>query len=135
MQGNRLILFAHGSRDPVWLETFRNLAREVGMQLGYERIALAFMEFAEPTLVDALAEAVEEEAFQVKILPLFLSAGGHVSKDIPRLVDSAKSRFPELDIELLPPIGEYRSFGSLVSWIARSALNGTPDTDAGSASG
>jgi sirohydrochlorin cobaltochelatase len=125
MNGDRLILFAHGSRDPVWLETFRKLARNLSAELGYDRIALAFMEFAEPTLYEAWAEALDDGAIRVKILPLFLSAGGHVSKDIPRLVDSAKVRLPDLDIELLPPIGEYRSFGSLVSWIARSALNGS----------
>jgi hypothetical protein len=60
------------------------------------------MEYAEPTLYDALAEALDEGDRTVKILPLFLSAGGHVSRDIPRMVDSAKIRLPELDIELLP---------------------------------
>jgi sirohydrochlorin cobaltochelatase len=89
------------------------------------------MEFAEPRLDEALGDALSDGACDIKILPLFLSAGGHVSKDIPRLVDSAKIRFPELDIELLPPIGEYRSFGALVHWIARSALSGAVKTSAG----
>jgi sirohydrochlorin cobaltochelatase len=134
MKGKRLILFAHGSRDPVWLETFRRLARELSSELGHDRIALAFMEFAGPTLGDALAEASDEGAHQIKLLPLFLSAGGHVSRDIPRLVDSAKLRFPELEIELLPPIGEYRSFSNLVGWVARSALNGVSRSEVRSVS-
>jgi sirohydrochlorin cobaltochelatase len=135
MNGERLLLFAHGSRDPVWLETFHNLARKLGSELGHDRIAIAFMEFAEPTLLDALAEASEEGVSTIKLLPLFLSAGGHVSRDIPSMVDSARIRFPDLEIELLPPIGEYRSFGSLVSWIARSALNGSAVGRPGSLSG
>ena len=123
MNGNRLILFAHGSRDPVWLETFRRLARDMSAQLGADRIDLAFMEFSGPTLFDVLGDAETDGACDIKVLPLFLSAGGHVSRDIPRLIDSAKMRFPGLDIELLPPIGEYRSFSALVHWIARSALS------------
>jgi sirohydrochlorin cobaltochelatase len=131
MKDDRLILFAHGSKDPVWLETFNKLARDLGAQLGKDRIDLAFMEFAEPTLFDVLGDATADGAHDIKILPLFLSAGGHVSRDIPRLVDSAKVRFPELDIELLPPIGEYRSFAALVHWIARSALSGAVKASVG----
>jgi sirohydrochlorin cobaltochelatase len=131
MNGERLILFAHGSNDPVWLETFHKLARDLASQLGHDRIDLAFMEFSHPTLFDALGDALADGARDIKILPLFLSAGGHVSREIPRLIDSAKIRFPELDIELLPPIGEYRSFAALVHWIARSALSSAAKASAG----
>jgi sirohydrochlorin cobaltochelatase len=123
MNDTKVMLFAHGSRDPLWLDTFRKLTRELSAELGEHRVGLAFMEFAKPTLFAALAEAQFEGTRNIKLLPLFLSAGGHVSRDIPRLVHAARLRFPDMEIELLSPIGEHPSFSSLVGWVARTALN------------
>jgi len=93
------------------------------------------MEFAEPTLFHAIAEAQADGVRSVKLFPLFLSAGGHVSRDIPRLVHGARLRFPDMEIELLSPIGEHPSFRALVSRVARSALVGGADTSLISSSG
>lgn len=128
MNASKLILFAHGSTDPLWLDTFSKLGRELSGELGEHRVGLAFMEFAKPTLFAALAEAQLDGARSIKLLPLFLSAGGHVSRDIPRLVHAAKLRFPDMEIELLSPIGEHPSFSALVGWVARTALSGVPET-------
>jgi sirohydrochlorin cobaltochelatase len=135
MKGSRLILFAHGSRYPLWVGTFRKLAEELRAELGQDRVGLAFMEFAEPTLFQALAAAQADGVHSVKLLPMFLSAGGHVSRDIPRLAHLAGLRFPDMEIELLSPIGEHSSFGALVSWVARSALVGVADMGMLSSSG
>ena len=129
MSQTRIILFAHGSRDPIWMETFERLAMELAMEIRVESVALAYMEFALPTLADAVLEAAEDGVRKVKILPLFLSAGGHVSRDIPRLANAARREHPQLDIELLPPIGEYPLFRSMVRDIARSAISEDYDAD------
>jgi sirohydrochlorin cobaltochelatase len=122
MSRTRIILFAHGSRDPLWIETFEKLALELAMEIGVENVALAYMEFAVPSLADAVLDAEEGGVRRVKILPLFLSAGGHVSRDIPRLVNRARREHPRLEIELLPPVGEYPLFRSMVREIASSAI-------------
>jgi sirohydrochlorin cobaltochelatase len=131
MSKSRLILFAHGSRDPVWMETFEKLALELAMDIGVESVALAYMEFTLPTLADAVRDAAEDGVRRVKILPLFLSAGGHVSRDIPRLANAARREHPDLEIELLPPVGEYPRFRAMVRDIARSAI--TEEYDAAEA--
>jgi sirohydrochlorin cobaltochelatase len=122
MYKTRIILFAHGSRDPLWMATFEKLAMELAIEIGVESVALAYMEFALPTLADAVLDAAEDKVRRVKILPLFLSAGGHVSRDIPRLANAARREYPQLEIELLPPVGEYPLFCSMVRDIARSAI-------------
>ena len=68
------------------------------------------------------AQAEAQTAPAADGLPLFLSAGGHVSRDIPRLANAARREHPGLDIELLPPVGEYPRFRSMVRDIARSAI-------------
>ncbi len=129
MANSRLILFAHGSTDPIWQETFHRIVRDLRSDLGESSVGLAFMERAEPTLLDAVTKAAADHVNRVQVLPMFFSAGGHVSRDIPRLVDEAKSHFPALKIELLRPIGEHPSFADLVGQIARSALGGVVDGD------
>ena len=122
MANGRLILFAHGSTDPIWQETFHRIVRELRSELGEGSVGLAFMERAKPTLVDAVAQAAADRVDHLQVLPMFFSAGGHVSRDIPRLIDEARSLFPAMKIELLRPIGEHPAFSELVGRIARSAL-------------
>lgn len=124
MADGRLVLFAHGSSDPVWQETFHKMVRELNTELGNRRVALAFMERAEPTLKQTIGRAAADGVSCIRLLPMFFSAGGHVSRDIPRLIEEARSGFPQLEIEILSPVGEYPSFVKLVGRIARSALDG-----------
>src|SRR3954471_12218414 len=50
--GRWLILLAHGSKDPRWSGTFECLHASVRALYG-EKVLLAYMEFAGPTLMDA----------------------------------------------------------------------------------
>jgi sirohydrochlorin cobaltochelatase len=122
MISSRIVLFAHGSTDPVWQETFRGLVRELRAGLGQQSVALAFMDRSEPSLREVAVQAAADRVQRMLVLPMFFSAGGHVSRDIPRLVDDARSLAPELEIELLRPIGEHPSFADLVARVARAAL-------------
>ena len=125
----RLVLFAHGSSDPVWQETFQKMARDLNTELGGRHVALAFMERAEPTLLQTIGEAAADGVRSIRVLPMFFSAGGHVSRDIPRLIEEARSGFPQLEIEILSPVGEFPSFVTLVGRIARSALDSVKESE------
>lgn len=107
MLERRLVLFAHGSRDTRWQLTFNELTNELKERLGNDTVRLAYMEFSPPTLSDVAGEAVRDGKQELSILPLFLAAGGHLAEDIPVQVAEARRHFPQLRIELLPPIGEH----------------------------
>lgn len=118
----RIVLMAHGSRDPRWREPFQRLAARMGEALGAERVRLAYMEFASPTLDDVADEAVADGRRQLAILPLFMAGGGHVAHDIPAQARAASARHPGLAIEILDPVGEdERVIEAMVS-IARATL-------------
>ena len=101
-----LILFAHGSSDPKWKKPFEDLLQKLESKLGKEKVCLAYLEKAKPSLMEVIKKAIDEEINQIKILPLFLSSGGHVDRDIPIQVNEIKKLFPEIKIEILEPIGE-----------------------------
>jgi len=104
------------------------MMRDLGSELGERNVALAFLERAEPHLLETIGAAAADRVCVVRVLPMFFSAGGHVSRDIPRLIDEARSRFPELEIELLRPVGEHPSFVTFVGRIARAALGDPAQT-------
>jgi sirohydrochlorin cobaltochelatase len=118
---SRLILFAHGSRDPRWRRYFEDLAKDLGSELGEKRVGLAYMEFSPPTLEDLVGETAAMGIHRLRLLPLFMAGGAHVAKDIPEQVAEALKRFPSLEIELLPPIGEDQRVVSLLRQIARES--------------
>jgi sirohydrochlorin cobaltochelatase len=114
----RLILFVHGSRDPRWRRPFEELTAGIQADVGRERVRLAYMEFAAPTLMDAAEGAVHDGVSRLRLFPIFLAGGAHVDRDIPEQISAVRARFPGLEIEVLPPVGEDPRFASLLRAIA-----------------
>lgn len=97
-----VILIAHGSKDPRWKKTFEDLKSNIQNK----KVKLCYMEFIKPDLMDMVSECINEGAKNIKILPLFMAGGGHVDRDIPTQASEVKIKYPDLNIEILKPIGE-----------------------------
>ena len=106
MRTRRLVLFAHGSPDERWREPFVRLLSDLRRDLGEDGVDLAYMEFVRPNLLDAAAAAAAQETEELEVLPLFMSAGGHVARDLPKQVEEARKSFPRLIFNVAPPVGE-----------------------------
>jgi sirohydrochlorin cobaltochelatase len=100
------VLFAHGARDPEWARPFRQLVVELGERLPGERIVLAFLELMQPSLPDCAAALYADGVRALRVVPVFLGAGGHLKDDLPRLAAQIRARYADLVITLEPPIGE-----------------------------
>ena len=97
-----IVLFAHGSRDPDWSRPFERLAAALEKKLPAVAVALAYLEHG-PSLEEALAALVAKGVGAIRVVPVFLGAGGHVKADIPRLVAAAS---PAVPVSVDAPIGE-----------------------------
>jgi sirohydrochlorin cobaltochelatase len=69
-------------------------------------VRLAYLELMRPALAETLDELVRQGATSIRVVPAFLGTGGHVTRDLPRLVQQARERHPQLRIAIDPPIGE-----------------------------
>ena len=98
-----IVLFAHGSREPEWAQPFERIASKLRNEF---RVELAYLEQMRPTLEEAIASLASKGAQRVRIVPLFLGAGGHVREDLPKLVQAARERHAGIEIVLEPAIGE-----------------------------
>lgn len=101
-----LLLFAHGARDPRWALPFEDIARRVRAADPSVAVALSYLEFMTPGLVEAGAALAAQGCVRVEVLPLFLGAGGHVRKDLPMLLEQIRAAHPGVDWVLRPAIGE-----------------------------
>lgn len=85
-----LILFGHGARDPRWREPFDRLHTLVA-QRHDGPVETAFLELMQPTLSDAAMRLTAAGAQRIVVVPLFLGTGGHLRKDLPNLIEAARS--------------------------------------------
>ena len=114
-----VLLFAHGARDPAWALPFEAVARRCTQQCPARPLELAFLEFMRPDLVEAGARLAARGCLAVDVVPLFLGTGGHVRKDIPRLLDELAGRHPAVQWRLQATVGES---DEVVAAMARVAL-------------
>lgn len=84
-----LVLVAHGSRDPRALSTVRALIERVRGQRPGLSVHLGHIELNEPLLPDTLAALGDREAV---LVPLLLSRGYHVKRDIPEIAAGSRVR-------------------------------------------
>ncbi|MHB1349804.1 MAG: hypothetical protein C4530_17410 [Desulfobacteraceae bacterium] len=68
-------------------------------------VSVAYMEFAEPKIPDAIKIAVEGGANKIILHPFFLCAGQHVTKDIPETIEEARGLYPDVTFIYTEPLG------------------------------
>ncbi|MCC7547613.1 MAG: CbiX/SirB N-terminal domain-containing protein [Burkholderiales bacterium] len=85
-----LVLFAHGARDARWREPFDRLLERVRSGHGAP-VELAFLELMDPDLPAAAARLARVGATRIVVVPLFLGTGGHLRRDLPRLLELARA--------------------------------------------
>ena len=101
-----LILFAHGARDPGWARPFQALRERMQSLVPGMPTELAYLEFMQPSLVDAVAGLAARGVTSITVVPVFLGQGGHLKRDLPAIVDGIRAAHPALAIDVTPAIGE-----------------------------
>ncbi|HEU0201278.1 MAG TPA: CbiX/SirB N-terminal domain-containing protein [Burkholderiaceae bacterium] len=101
-----VILFAHGARDPRWARALEALAAAVRARLPQAHVELAFLELQPPTLDAALATAAQAGATTIDVMPVFWASGGHVTHDVPPLLDAFRTAHPHVQLTLRPVLSE-----------------------------
>jgi sirohydrochlorin cobaltochelatase len=101
-----LILFAHGARDPRWVEPFERLRAKVAARESGVPVVLAFLELITPDLETAASDLVDRGCTALTIVPVFLGRGGHVRHDLPELIARVAAAHPDVGLKIAGAIGE-----------------------------
>jgi sirohydrochlorin cobaltochelatase len=119
-----VILVAHGARDARWMKPFERMAAELHAAVGPAVVALSFLDFAKPTFAEATGAVRDAGAKRVLVVPLFLSGGGHVAKDIPKLIEPMRVLHPDMIFETTGAVGEEPEVAAAMKSVVERLLRG-----------
>lgn len=118
MSQSAIVLFAHGSRDPLWRSPIEAVARAIGARHPDRPVACAYLELCAPTLAQAADQLVGQGVTSVTVVPMFLGTGKHAREDLPILVESLRDVHPGVRFHVQPAIGEDPRMTALMAHIA-----------------
>ena len=116
-----IVLFAHGSRDPLWHKPIEAVATQISTLAPDTPVVCAYLELSTPDLATATRTLVQRGIQSVTILPMFLGVGKHAREDLPQLVGELRASYPDAHFSLKPAVGED---ARLVQLMAQIALDG-----------
>jgi sirohydrochlorin ferrochelatase len=90
-----VLLIAHGMREPSGTTAFLEIVEHVRQLLPKMPVEGAFLEFAQPTIAEAVARLAGQGAVDMAAVPMFLSAVGHTLDDVPKAVAEAVGQYNE----------------------------------------
>ena len=100
-----LILIAHGSSDPGWAAPFIKLQSIIQQRDPEQIVELAYLERMNPLFEATVTSLHARGIRQITVAPILLAIGGHMRKDLPRLIGDAQER-TGIEFRVLPAIGE-----------------------------
>ncbi len=81
-----ILICGHGSRNKLAITEFEELTRLIQKKFPSILVEFGFLEFAKPSLTDALDKLRNSSIKKVIAIPAMLFAAGHVKNDIPSLL-------------------------------------------------
>ena len=99
------ILFSHGSLLCGAGEALRAHAEHLRAQALTPLVVVGYLNYSEPSFIDAVAECVAAGTNRIYVTPYFLIPGYFVKVDLPKAVAAAQERFPEVEFVVAEAIG------------------------------
>jgi sirohydrochlorin cobaltochelatase len=113
-----VVLFSHGSRDPLWRAPLEAVAQHIQAQQPERPVACAYLELCDPSLADVVHTLAEQGATAITVVPMFLGTGKHAREDLPLLVDALRQQHPHITLHVQQAIGEDPRMTALMADIA-----------------
>jgi sirohydrochlorin cobaltochelatase len=106
MSTRAIVLFGHGSRDPLWRLPMETVAARLRAEQPGIPVRCAYLELEAPDLATAAAALIADGAADITIVPMFLGTGRHAREDLPKLVEQLRMDHPSVGFVLQKPVGE-----------------------------
>lgn len=101
-----IIILGHGSRREDANDEIREITTKLAANYPQSPCREAFLEFGTPSLVDAIEALLEENPLEkVIIMPMFLTIGNHMHRDIPGKILRLKTTYPHVNFVFAKHLG------------------------------
>ena len=116
-----VVLFAHGSRDPLWRQPIEAVALRMVNTAPQVPVRCAYLELCAPDLDTVFHELLALGVQAITVVPMFLGVGKHAREDLPLLIQALQAQHPRMHLILRPAIGEDPAMIELMAKIALSS--------------
>jgi sirohydrochlorin cobaltochelatase len=113
-----VVLFAHGSRDPLWHQPMEAVAARLLANEPALAVRCAYLELSTPDLASVCLELTQAGVCAISVVPMFLGVGRHAREDLPLLLAQLRTQYPQVLFELKPAVGEDTRLVQLLAQIA-----------------
>lgn len=115
-----VVLFGHGSRDPLWHKPMEAVMARVQTRQPGLPVRCAYLELSTPDLPTACEALIATGVNEISIVPMFLGVGRHAREDLPHIVAGLARSHPQVAFRLRPAVGEDPRLLQVLSDIAVS---------------
>lgn len=100
-----IVIAGHGSRDADGIREFEQLVELVRERAPQHQVSHGYLEFASPTIDQAIAGQVSAAAKQIVMVPGILLAATHAKNDLPSELLTFAREHPDTDFHFGAPLG------------------------------
>ncbi|MFZ7102234.1 MAG: sirohydrochlorin chelatase [Peptococcaceae bacterium] len=100
-----IIILGHGSRREDANEEIREITNRLKAKNPAGLYKVAFLEFGKPSLIDAIEGLLENGVEKVVVMPMFLTVGNHMHRDIPGKILRLKTTYPNVKFTFAKHLG------------------------------
>jgi sirohydrochlorin cobaltochelatase len=100
-----VILCGHGTRHAGGAAQFEAMVSTLSARHPGRRIAHACLELAPPSLGETVSRLHAAGEREVLVVPVFLFAAGHLKREVPEILADIRTRHPDMQLRLGPPLG------------------------------
>lgn len=90
-------------------------------------VKVAYLQFVSPDIKETIDNCARSGAKKIVLHPFFLSAGMHVTKDIPEIIDEARATHPGTEFIYTEPLGIHEKLAHIVKERIDAAGNQVPE--------
>src|SRR5664280_2663024 len=100
-----IVIAGHGSRDPDGIQEFEQLVELIKERAPQHIVSHGYLEFASPTIDQAVVAQLDAGAQQVVMVPGVLLAASHAKNDMPSELLAFAQTHPDIDFHFGAPLG------------------------------
>jgi len=114
-----VIILGHGSRSKNADTAIRAVVDGIKRVSEFTVVEHAFLQYVPPTPQEVIERCVGQNVDRIVIVPFFLQAGAHVTRDIPELIEKARKRHPEIEIMVTDYVGAHPLMANVVEELVK----------------
>lgn len=124
-----ILYIGHGTRSKKGAGEAKAFVQRVMDRINVPIQELSFLELTDPLIAEGFTNCVERGATEIKVVPLFLLAAGHIKHDIPQVLSSLQEKYPQIRIDIKDPFGVQGSILDGVAELISASADGIDPKD------